>query len=146
MMVIADIYCRVSRDEQEKKYSLGEQRDAALKYCAENNLTVGEVWLETHTGSEYRERAKLEKMRKRYRDGKIQGVVFYVYDRLARSQSHQCILLEEMEHYGVQIHCTNERLEDTLESVLQPPLFRGDQRGRVLHQPCIGGSTQLMIK
>lgn len=61
----------------------------------------------------YRERKKLSKMRKRYLSGQIQGVVFRTYDRLSRSEVHQAILIEEMEHAHVKIYCTNEQLDDT---------------------------------
>ncbi len=106
--------CRVSTDPQEDNTSFDEQEAACREYCNAHGFIVGEVWRETHTGMEYRERLKLEKMRKRYRERKIKGVVFRTYDRLGRKEVHLGILLEEMEHYGVEIHCTNEKLDDTL--------------------------------
>lgn len=111
--IIVDIYCRVSTDPQEDNTSLDEQEACAREYCRERGLIVGEVWRETYSGFVYREREKLGKMRRRYQEGKIQGVVFRTLDRLSRKQEHVAILLEEMEYYDVQIHCVKEVIDDT---------------------------------
>ena len=52
-------------------------------------------------------------MRERYRDGKIQGVVIRTLDRLSRSQVHNAILMEEMEHHKITLHCVKEAIDDT---------------------------------
>ncbi len=113
MADIVDIYCRVSTDPQEDNSSLDEQEAAGRAYCRENGLIVGEVWRETFSGFVYRERVKLGKMRRRYQEGKIQGVVFRTLDRLSRKQEHVAILLEELEYYDIQIHCVKEKIDDT---------------------------------
>ena len=110
---IVDIYCRVSTDEQENNTSLDEQEACGRAYCRDNGLTVGMVHRETFTGYQYRERQKLELMRERYREGKIQGVVIRTLDRLSRSQVHNAILMEEMEHYKVALFCVKENIDDT---------------------------------
>ena len=104
MATIVDGYCRVSTDPQEDGTSLDEQERAIRQYCSENGLIVGTIHRETFTGYKYREREKLELVRERYRDGKIQGVVVRTLDRLSRRQVHAAILLEEMEHHGVVFH------------------------------------------
>ena len=113
MSIIVDIYCRVSTDDQEDNTSFDEQEACAREYCRENGLIVGEVWKETFSGYVYRERVKLGIMRRRYQEGKIQGVVFRTLDRLSRKQEHVAILLEEMEYYDVEIHCVKEKIDDT---------------------------------
>ncbi len=110
---IVDLYCRVSGDEQEDNTSLDEQEASGREYCREHGLTVGLVHREVYSGYYYRERKKLEAMRQRYRDGKIQGVVIRTLDRLSRSQTHVAILMEEMEHYGVTLHSVKEVIDDT---------------------------------
>jgi len=43
-MVTADLYIRVSTDEQaEKGYSQRDQDERLRKYCFHNNITVGQV-------------------------------------------------------------------------------------------------------
>jgi site-specific DNA recombinase len=111
---LIDIYCRVSTDPQEDNTSLDEQEAAGRAYCAENGLLVGMVHREVFSGYLYREREKLSLMRERYLSGKIQGIVVRTFDRLSRKEVHFGILLEEMEHHNIQIHCVKEVLEDSL--------------------------------
>lgn len=112
-MAIVDIYCRVSTDIQEDNTSLEEQEAVGRKYCRERGLIVGLVHREVWTGYQYREREQLSLMRERYREGKIQGVVIRNLDRLSRSQVHNAILMEEMEHHKVTLHCVKETIDDT---------------------------------
>src|SRR5438552_4315144 len=111
--IVVDIYCRVSTDPQEDNSSLDEQEAAGRAYCAEHGYVVGMVHREVFSGYQYREREKLELMRERYRDGKIQGVVIRTLDRLSRSQVHNAILMEEMEHHDITLHCVKENIDDT---------------------------------
>jgi site-specific DNA recombinase len=111
--VIMDIYCRVSTDEQEDNSSLDEQESCGRAYCAEHGYIVGKVWRETYSGFVYRERKDLTKMRERYREGIIQGIVIRTLDRLSRNQTHTAVLMEEMEHHGVTIHCVKEPIDSS---------------------------------
>src|SRR5205823_4401846 len=115
MTAIVDIYCRVSTDPQEDNTSLDEQERCARDYCREQGLIVGIVHRETFTGYQYRERKGLTAMRERYREGKIQGVVVRTVDRLSRRQVHYAVLMDELEHYGIRLHCVKEPInhEDT---------------------------------
>jgi site-specific DNA recombinase len=110
---IVDIYCRVSTDPQEDNTSLDEQEAAGRAFCRDNGFIPGMVHREVFSGYQYREREKLELMRRRYREGKIQGVVVRTLDRLSRSQVHNAILMEEMEHHGVTLHSVKEVIDDT---------------------------------
>ena len=111
--LVVDIYCRISTDNQEDNTSLDEQEAAGREYCREHGLIVGMVHKEVFTGYQYRERKKLSIMRERYHDGKIQGVVIRTLDRLSRSQTHVAILMEEMEHHDITLHCVKEVIDDT---------------------------------
>src|SRR5258708_37722101 len=111
--IVVDIYCRVSTDPQEDNTSLDEQEAAGREYCREHGYIVGMVHREVFSGYQYRERQKLDLMRQRYREGKIQGVVIRTLDRLSRSQVHNAILMEEMEHYSITLHSVKEVIDDT---------------------------------
>lgn len=111
--IIVDIYCRVSTDDQEDNTSLDDQEEEGRAYCKLHGLIVGMVHREVFSGFKYRERKKLECMRQRYRDGKIQGVVVRTLDRLSRQQSHVAILMEEMEHHGVTLYSVKEVIDET---------------------------------
>lgn len=110
---IVDIYCRVSTDPQEDNSSLDEQEATGREFCRVNGYIVGMVHREVWSGYQYREREKLALIRERYRDGKIQGVVIRTLDRLSRSQVHNAILMEEMEHHKVTLYCVKEAIDDT---------------------------------
>jgi site-specific DNA recombinase len=111
--IVVDIYCRVSTDPQEDNTSLDEQEAASREYCREHGYIVGMVHREVFSGYQYREREKLDLMRQRYREGKIQGVVIRTLDRLSRSQVHNAILMEEMEHHKIALYCVKENIDDT---------------------------------
>jgi len=110
---VVDLYCRVSTDPQEDNTSLDEQEAVSRQFCQDNGLIIGMVHREVFSGYQYRERAKLDLMRTRYRDGLIQGVVIRTLDRLSRSQVHNAILMEEMEHHGITLYCIKENIDDT---------------------------------
>ena len=112
-MTVVDLYCRVSTDPQEDNTSLDEQEACGREYCRANGLIIGMVHREVFSGYQYRERDELSLMRSRYQNGKIQGVICRTLDRLSRSQVHNAILMEEMEHYGVVLHCVKESIDDT---------------------------------
>src|SRR6266567_2293074 len=111
--IVVDIYCRVSTDPQEDNTSLDEQEAAGREYCVLHGYIVGMVHREVWSGYQYREREKLGLIRERYRDGKIQGVVIRTLDRLSRSQVHNAILMEEMEHHKIALYCVKEAIDDT---------------------------------
>jgi site-specific DNA recombinase len=113
MAAIVDLYCRVSTDVQEDNSSLDEQEASGREYCRQNGIIVGMVHREVWSGYQYREREKLNLMRERYREGKIQAVVIRTLDRLSRSQVHNAILMEEMEHNKITLHCVKEAIDDT---------------------------------
>ena len=71
------------------------------------------VHREVFSGFSYREREDLSVMRQRYREGKIQGVVIRTLDRLSRSQVHNAILMEEMEHHSIALYCVKENIDDS---------------------------------
>ncbi|HLW01277.1 MAG TPA: recombinase family protein [Ktedonobacterales bacterium] len=112
-MQVVDIYARVSTDAQEDNTSFEEQEDACRQYCRENGLEVGMVHRELFSGYNYRDRQKLTLMRQRYREGVIQGFVIRTVDRLSRNQTHLAVILEEVEHYGIALHCVKEKFDNT---------------------------------
>jgi site-specific DNA recombinase len=112
--IVVDIYCRVSTEEQEDNTSLLKtQMPDCRQYAKDHSFIIGMEHKEVYSGFKYRERELLELMRKRYREGIIHGVIIRTFDRLSRSQVHFAILVEEMEHYGVELYCVKEQLDDT---------------------------------
>ncbi|KPH14843.1 recombinase family protein [Chryseobacterium sp. ERMR1:04] len=53
-MQIADLYIRVSTDEQaEKGYSQRDQLERLEKYCNQNQITIGQVIFEDHSAKNF---------------------------------------------------------------------------------------------
>lgn len=53
-MVIADLYIRVSTDEQaEKGYSQRDQGERLRKYCVNNNISINKVIYEDHSAKSF---------------------------------------------------------------------------------------------
>ena len=53
-MKIADLYIRVSTDEQaDKGYSQRNQEEVLLRYCQSNNITVRKVIFEDHSAKSF---------------------------------------------------------------------------------------------
>src|ERR1700688_506513 len=81
--IIVDIYARVSTSIQEEDgTSLEMQVENCLALVKAKGYTVAKIHREVYTGALYRERELLSEMRRRYRNGTIQGVIFNAFDRL----------------------------------------------------------------
>ncbi len=106
---VVDIYCRTATDDPETRTKLEQQEAACRAYCQRQALPIGLTHAEVASVSTYREREQLTRLRRRIRDGHIQGVVVTSLDRLSRSHVHLAILLGEMEAYGVTLHCVSEQ-------------------------------------
>lgn len=107
------IYCRVSSTGQEDNSSLATQEDRCRDFATANEWTIEEVFHDVHTGSEWRERAGLTRLRANAREKKYDVVLAYAVDRLSRKQSHLAILAEELEQAGIALEFVTERFEDT---------------------------------
>jgi site-specific DNA recombinase len=110
---IVDIYCRTATSSPDDNTRLEEQERICREYCAAQGLTVGLVSYESFSGIQLHERAMLNRMRHRYKEGTIQGVVITNLDRLTRSFVHLAILMEEMEEHNVTLHIVEDRLAET---------------------------------
>ena len=76
---------------------------------------VGTVYREVFSGMQLKQRPLLNRLRQRYLDGAIHGVVITRLDRLSRSIVHSILLVHEMETYHTQLYVVQEELADSLE-------------------------------
>ncbi len=112
------LYARVSTDEQTNGYSLKTQLDAMLKYCTENGYTVVGEYKDDYTGTKL-DRPELDKLREHLKREKIDAVIVYDIDRLARKSVYQMLIEEEFERAGARVIYVNGQFEDTDEGRLQ---------------------------
>lgn len=110
--IIVDIYCRVATSEPGSD-ALDKQEADCRAYCLKHGLIIGTVFREVASGSQYRDRQGLTKLRKRYKAGEAQGVIATTLDRLSRSQVHLVILMDEMEQHDITLYLVRESINNT---------------------------------
>jgi site-specific DNA recombinase len=114
----ADIYSRVSTDEQAKGYSLKTQIEAGQAYAKERGYTVAAIFSDDYTGAAI-DRPELNKLRDYMARNPLEVVIVYDVDRLARKSAYQFLIEEEFKHAGVVIEFVMGQYEDTDEGRLQ---------------------------
>jgi site-specific DNA recombinase len=110
----AAIYIRVSSDRQEQDgTSLVTQEESCRRYADEHGYAVVEVFSDTHTGAQYRERPGLSRLRTLVQAGSVEVVIAHALDRLSRNQAHTYILAEEFSRVDTQLKFVTEDFEDS---------------------------------
>ncbi|MFI5383920.1 MAG: recombinase family protein [Methanosarcina thermophila] len=109
----AVIYARISTEKQDSNTSLLTQIAESGKLSDENGYVILLTLDEIFTGMLYRERPKLSQLREMVRNGEVDVIIFYAFDRLSRDDVHLTILMEEFEYCGVKIECVTEKFDDT---------------------------------
>lgn len=87
-MKTANLYIRVSTDEQKRKgYSLPEQEDRLLKYCEYNNIEVKGIYREDFSAKTFNrpEWKKLMTVIKRKSSKEDKNILFIKWDRFSRN-------------------------------------------------------------
>lgn len=102
-------------DKQEDEgTSLDTQVENCEKLAKENGYIIVETFREVFTGTLYRERPLLTKLRQIARNHEFQVLLINTFDRLSRNQTHMAVLIDEMEHLKVTIDCVKEKIEDSV--------------------------------
>lgn len=112
----AAIYVRVSTDRQEENgTSLDTQEEKCLEYCSARKYRVNQkhIYKDVWTGTEYLERPELTRLRDDARNGLFDVVVIYAFDRLARKQVHQAVIVEDLRRSEVSIESVTENFDDS---------------------------------
>jgi len=137
-MKVADLYVRVSTDEQaEKGYSLRSQQDVLLKYCELNYIKVREIFIEDYSAKTFNRpewRKYLMQLRK-YR-GKSDLLLFTKWDRFSRNTSDAYQMIATLKKLGVEPQAIEQPLNlDVPENkmmlavYLTTPEIENDRRG-----------------
>lgn len=107
------IYARISDKVQFDGYSLETQVASCRKYAAAQGWQVVDEIQEVGSGTEYRNRPKLNKAREMIRRGEADVLLVNTHDRLSRNQTHQGVILDEIWHYGAEFDSATEDIENT---------------------------------
>ena len=112
-MEIADLYIRVSTDEQaEKGYSLRSQEEVLRKYCELNNITIRKVISEDYTARTFNRpewKKYLADLRKSR--GKVNKLLFIKWDRFSRITSDAYQMIATLRKFGVEPQATEQPLD-----------------------------------
>jgi site-specific DNA recombinase len=100
-MKIADLYVRVSTDDQKDGYSLGDQEERLRQYCARNSITVRQVISEDHSAKTFKRPAwtKLLGQLRKSR-GQTELVLFTKWDRFSRNTGDAYNMISVLERLG----------------------------------------------
>ncbi len=103
-MKIADLYIRVSTDEQaDKGYSQRNQEEVLRKYCDINSIQVRKVIFEDHSAKTFNrpEWAKLFAEIKKFR-GKSDLILFTKWDRYSRNAGDAYQMISTLRRLGIE--------------------------------------------
>lgn len=137
-MKIADLYIRVSTDEQaDKGYSQRDQAERLQKYCNDTNITVRKIIYEDHSAKTFNrpERDKLLKYLRQHRN-KSNLILFTKWDRFSRNAPDAYNMISTLKSYGVEPQAIEQPLDMTvpenkmmLAIYLTAPEIENDRRG-----------------
>lgn len=160
-MKIADLYIRVSTDEQaDKGYSLRDQEERLRKYCESNMIKVRRVVIEDHSAKTFNRPAwkKLLSELRTHR-GHTDLVLFTKWDRFSRNAGDSYQMISTLRNLGVDPQAVEQPLDLSIPEnkmmlafYLAAPEVENDRRalnvfngmrrakkeGRVMGRPPVG--------
>lgn len=110
---IADLYIRVSTDEQaDKGYSQRNQEEVLRKYCMINDITIREVIYEDHSAKSFNRPAwkKLLVLLKKQKN-KTDLVLFTKWDRFSRNAGDAYQMISTLRKVGVEPQAIEQPLD-----------------------------------
>jgi site-specific DNA recombinase len=137
-MRTADLYVRVSTDEQaEKGYSLRSQKEVLTKYCEQHNIKVREVYVEDHSAKTFdRPQWKNLMIHLRKHKGKNDLLLYTKWDRFSRNATDAYAMIALLKKLGVDPQAIEQPLDLNvpenkmiLAIYLTAPEIENDRRG-----------------
>ncbi len=112
-MKIADLYIRVSTDEQaDKGYSQRSQEELLRKYCDINNISIRKVMFEDHSAKTFaRPEWKAYLLDLKKHKGKADLVLFLKWDRFSRNAGDAYQMINLLRKLGVEPQAIEQPLD-----------------------------------
>lgn len=113
-MRIADLYIRVSTDEQsDKGYSQRDQDERLRKYCDYHNLKIGQVIYEDHSAKTFNrpEWKKLLIRIKKQKGNQTDIILFTKWDRFSRNTSDAYQMISTLKKLGIEPQAIEQPLD-----------------------------------
>jgi site-specific DNA recombinase len=136
-MQVADLYVRVSTDEQTKGYSPRSQEAVLRQYCQLRNITVRHVFVEDYTAKHFNrpEWRKIMVILRKQRN-KTDLLLFTKWDRFSRKTSDAYQMIDVLKKLGVEPQAVEQPLDLTIPEnkmmlaiYLTAPEIENDRRG-----------------
>jgi len=110
----AVIYTRVSTEEQVHRTSLESQEKSCREYCARENLDIARVFTDAGESAKTTDRPAFRELLKycTERENRIDHVVAYRLDRLARNAHDAAVFRAMLAKYGVTVRSATEPVSD----------------------------------
>ncbi len=109
----ADLYIRVSTDEQaDKGYSQRDQEERLKRYCSTNNITVGQVIYEDHSAKTFNRPAwtnLLNNLKKK--NSKTDLILFTKWDRFSRNAGDAYQMISTLTKLGAEPQAIEQPLD-----------------------------------
>lgn len=115
-MKTADLYVRVSTDEQaDKGYSQRNQEEVLKRYCEINSIVVRDVIFEDHSAKTFKrpEWSKLLLKIKKFK-GKSDLILFTKWDRFSRNAGDAYQMISQLRRLGVEPQAVEQPLDLTI--------------------------------
>lgn len=112
-MKIADLYIRVSTDEQaDKGYSQRSQREVLERYCEQYRIEIGQVIFEDHSAKTFN-RPKWKQMLDRYKKKKNRPdlVLFTKWDRFSRNAPDAYMMIALLNSFEIDPQAIEQPLD-----------------------------------
>jgi site-specific DNA recombinase len=142
-MKVADLYIRVSTDEQaDKGYSQRNQEEVLRRYCDINSITVRKAILEDHSAKTFNRPAWMAFLKGLYRQkGLTDLVLFTKWDRFSRNAADAYQMINTLRKLGIEPQAIEQPLDLTIPEnkmmlafYLAAPEVENDRRAlNVLH-------------
>ena len=142
-MKVADLYVRVSTDEQaDKGYSQRNQEEVLRRYCDINTITVRKVIFEDHSAKTFNRPAWATFLKGLYRQkGQTDLVLFTKWDRFSRNAADAYQMINTLRKLGIEPQAIEQPLDLTIPEnkmmlafYLAAPEVENDRRAlNVLH-------------
>jgi len=113
MKKVADLYIRVSTDEQANSgYSQRHQEEMLRKYCEINAIQVRKVIFEDHSAKSF-ERPEWKKMLTEYKKhkGLIDCIMFLKWDRFSRNAGDSYAMIATLHKLGIEAQAIEQPLD-----------------------------------
>ncbi len=111
--MIADLYIRVSTDEQaEKGYSQRDQEERLRKYCELKQITIRKVIFEDHSAKTFN-RPEWQKLLVdlKKRKGQVDVILFIKWDRFSRNAGDAYQMINTLRKFGVEPQAVEQPLD-----------------------------------